>query len=299
MILGLRWYGPVAVLVFVISTLLMTVHVNPFYSHYYDFAWYSYIVLADSLVYRWRGRSLLTSRFGEFVLMLPLSFLIWEMFEGFNLRLENWYYVKIVQGEIEPLPFRYGNLPLYLIAYATVLPGIFETLELVRIWSERRRSGLLRASVRPWEMTRTKFTVFQVVGWLCVALPLLEPKVFFPLVWLCMFFLVDPLNYRAGRPSILGELSKGRATLLCQLLIAGVICGVFWEIWNFWAGTKWIYTVPPPWNEMKIFEMPVLGFLGFPPFALECYALYHFLRDLPGVRQLARTRSMFALESAK
>jgi hypothetical protein len=24
--------------------------------------------------------------------------------------------------------------------------------------------------------------------------------------------------------------------------------------------------------------MPVLGYLGFPPFALECYALYHALR---------------------
>jgi hypothetical protein len=24
--------------------------------------------------------------------------------------------------------------------------------------------------------------------------------------------------------------------------------------------------------------MPVLGYLGFPPFALECYAMYHWLR---------------------
>jgi hypothetical protein len=23
--------------------------------------------------------------------------------------------------------------------------------------------------------------------------------------------------------------------------------------------------------------MPVLGYLGFPPFALECYAMYHWL----------------------
>jgi hypothetical protein len=24
--------------------------------------------------------------------------------------------------------------------------------------------------------------------------------------------------------------------------------------------------------------MPVLGYLGFPPLALECYAMYHWLR---------------------
>jgi hypothetical protein len=27
--------------------------------------------------------------------------------------------------------------------------------------------------------------------------------------------------------------------------------------------------------------MPVLGFLGFPPFALECWILYHWIRAIP------------------
>jgi hypothetical protein len=31
---------------------------------------------------------------------------------------------------------------------------------------------------------------------------------------------------------------------------------------------------------VKVFEMPVLGYLGSPPFALECYAMYHWLRGL-------------------
>jgi hypothetical protein len=33
---------------------------------------------------------------------------------------------------------------------------------------------------------------------------------------------------------------------------------------------------------VKIFEMPVLGYLGFPPFALECYALWAWLRGAVG-----------------
>jgi hypothetical protein len=27
-------------------------------------------------------------------------------------------------------------------------------------------------------------------------------------------------------------------------------------------------------------EMPILGYLGFPPFALECYAMYHAARGV-------------------
>ena len=49
--------------------------------------------------------------------------------------------------------------------------------------------------------------------------------------------------------------------------------GFNWEFWNFWAYTKWIYTVPIP--EMpQIFEMPILGFLGFGPFGLETFAFW-------------------------
>src|SRR5208283_5641891 len=49
-------------------------------------------------------------------------------------------------------------------------------------------------------------------------------------------------------------------------------CGLLWELWNFRAGSKWIYTVPHA-GFLKIFEMSLFGFLGFPPFALECYAM--------------------------
>lgn len=296
MLFGLRWYGPIAVLVFAASTLLMTLRVDPFYHHYYIFAWYCYICLADSIVYRFRGRSLLNNRFSEFLLMLPLSFVVWEMFEGFNLRLQNWHYEKVVGDYMIGLPPSPWNYPLYFIAFATVLPGEFETLELVRIWSERRNNWFHRAAMRPWRMTPSKFVAFQAIGWLCVILPMLWPRVFYPLIWLAMFFLIDPLNYRAGRPSILRQLSSGRASLFIQLLLAGMICGGFWELWNYWAGTKWVYTVPWPLSVMKIFEMPLLGYFGFPPFALECYALYHFLRDFPGVRRLAKHPSIFAFE---
>ena len=60
------------------------------------------------------------------------------------------------------------------------------------------------------------------------------------------------------------------------LLLGGFICGVLWEFWNYWALAKWVYTIPLV-GKLKIFEMPLLGYIGFPPFAVECYVMYNFV----------------------
>ena len=49
---------------------------------------------------------------------------------------------------------------------------------------------------------------------------------------------------------------------------------------------KWYYTVPF-FNFGKIFEMPILGYLGYIPFAWELYALYHFAWGVLGRRTQA------------
>jgi len=102
------------------------------------------------------------------------------------------------------------------------------------------------------------------------------PRYFFPLTWGILIFLLEPINYRWGGKSILRDWKKGSLRKFYLLLLAGLICGILWEFWNFWASTKWIYTVPF-FEELKLFEMPVLGFLGFPPFAVECYVFYNFI----------------------
>ena len=57
------------------------------------------------------------------------------------------------------------------------------------------------------------------------------------------------------------------------------MCGLLWECWNYWARTKWVYTVPVP-PDIKIFEMPLAGYLGFPVFAVECFVMYVCVRRL-------------------
>jgi hypothetical protein len=80
-------------------------------------------------------------------------------------------------------------------------------------------------------------------------------------------------------PSIRNDLAAGNRTRLMNLLAGGLVCGFVWEFWNFWAGAKWKYTVPILPN-VKIFEMPIAGFGGFPPFAVECFVMYVTVRWL-------------------
>jgi hypothetical protein len=87
---------------------------------------------------------------------------------------------------------------------------------------------------------------------------------------------LDPLNYRFGGKSLLRDLEEGNPRKICLLLVAGLICGFLWEFWNFWALSKWVYTVPF-FERAKGFEMPFLGFLGFPPFAVQAYVMYNFI----------------------
>ena len=114
-------------------------------------------------------------------------------------------------------------------------------------------------------------------GATCLILPLVLPRrvaaYLFLLVWLGFIFLLDPLNRRLALPSFLGDLSEGFSRRLYGFLFSGWICGWLWEFWNNWAGAKWHYTFPM-FQRQKIFEMPAPGFLGFLPFALECFAMY-------------------------
>ena len=115
-------HGIIGLVILVISELLMFKGIEPFASWFYFLAWWSYILIVDSLVYKIKKNSLIMNRQGEFFLMLFWSAFIWTFFEAVNLILQNWYYVNVVPNLI----IRWLG---YGIAYATVLPGLFETTE--------------------------------------------------------------------------------------------------------------------------------------------------------------------------
>jgi hypothetical protein len=254
-----------ALLAFAAATTGLVLLLEPIPTWYYHLAWWSYIVAADDLNRRRSGRSLLRDRPRRFLWLAGVSVLWWTLFEAINLRLGNWYYV------MDP-PARAARWAGGVLAFATVLPGIVETLELVE-----NLGVLRRIQIAPMRWTRVKEGACLALGGACFALPLLWPDLFFPLTWGSFVFLLEPWNRRHARRSFLRDLEAGEAGPFCRTLAAGLLCGMLWETWNYWARSKWIYTVPV-FEEMKLFEMPLLGFLGFPPFAVECIVLLRFLR---------------------
>ena len=239
--------------------------------------WTGYVLLVDALVARRTGRSYLTTNRVEGVLVGLVSIAAWWLFEWYNAprfwrggpeALGLWWQYH----GMEPSPFlrRVG----YDWAFATIFPAMFLTA------AGLRPTLLGRTRVRPWRVSPRALRVSVIVGIVFVLVPLIVVSPWLvPLVWTGFVFLLEPLNARAGRPSWLADLGRGDASRLVSLLLAGGICGILWEFWNYWALTRWTYTVPYL-GDVKVFEMPVLGYLGFPPFTLECYAMYHCARGL-------------------
>ena len=119
-----------------------------------------------------------------------------------------------------------------------------------------------------------------VAGVAMLATPIVYPSAYLAApVFLGFIFLLDPLNARVGAESITWDWRRARHDRLINLLVAGLVCGLVWEFWNYWARAKWIYTVPIL-PDVKLFEMPILGFGGFPPFAVECFTMYTTVRHL-------------------
>ena len=150
-------------------------------------------------------------------------------------------------------------------------PGILETADLLLATQTPARS------TRPVSLPGR---LVALVGGILIVIPLLLPVAaggyLFGLVWLGFAFLLDPLNCEAGRASIVGDLRHGDRRRLRALVTAGVICGFGWEFWNSWATAKWVY-IFPILQQVKIFEMPLPGYLGFPAFALEVFAMSEYV----------------------
>ncbi|HKB13044.1 MAG TPA: hypothetical protein VKD69_20410, partial [Vicinamibacterales bacterium] len=69
--------------------------IEPFHTWNTPIAWTGFILFADGVVYRARGDSWLHSAPREFALLALVSIPLWLVFEGFNLRINNWHYTGL------------------------------------------------------------------------------------------------------------------------------------------------------------------------------------------------------------
>ncbi|MFH2202403.1 MAG: hypothetical protein ABIJ96_04770 [Elusimicrobiota bacterium] len=241
---------------------------GPLGTFFYLIAWGIYLLALEAVLQRGQ-RSLLFREPGTYLRLALFSIPVWLAYEALNVRLLNWEYWSLPASAAV-------RWPGYALAYATVLPAILETAEFLR----PRLPDNLSITPRLGLSDKRWTTEYTILGMLCLALPLLWPRWFFPLIWAPAFLLCEPwLARRVPRRSWLKALAAGRPHDFYALLLSGLVCGLLWESLNFWAGAKWKYTVPWP-RGPKLFEMPLLGYLGFPPFALSCASLWRSFDEL-------------------
>ena len=236
--------------------------VDPVPVIFYLLAWYPTLVLLEALARRAGARPVGRSAlFSVWLWSAP----IWLVFEAANLRLENWYYVFVPRVSWQ----RWTGVCL---AFATVLPALF--------LAERLFDSLgvgKRWRARTFEVSLRGLNLILALGVLMLVLSLAWPQVFFPYIWGALWLICEPYVYRRRRDlSLFGDLERGEWGRIGRLAISGAVIGLIWETFNFWARAKWIYTVPGLEN-LKLYEMPLVGFIGFPFFALEAWAMYHAL----------------------
>jgi hypothetical protein len=256
-------YGWLGLFALVLAEILMFRGIEPIATYFTPIAWSAYILIADAAVLALTNRSRLHDAPVTMARMLALSIPLWLIFEAYNLRLQNWRYVGV------PTPW-WESLLGYGWSFATITPAIFETSDLVQ-------ALLPPLPGTPWKISRRSENILIACGAGCLAAPLIVPQrigaLLFGLVWIGFLLFLDPINRRLQLPSFLGDLSEGFRRRLYGFLFAGWICGWLWEFWNEWAAAKWHY-IFPMFQGAKIFEMPAPGYLGFLPFALECFAMY-------------------------
>lgn len=187
---------------------------------------------------------------------------LWWWFELVNTRTGNWSYVN----PFSPGPFWYAVLSS--IAFATVVPAILSATSLVRRVLPGEPS-LSQASGR--------FAWQEIVAALLLQLLVFAfPRQMYPFVWVAPFLLIDGVGALLNGRSLGTDLVRGRWREAAAIAAAGLLCGVLWEFWNYRAVPSWEYSVPLL-GFWKVFEMPLLGYLGYIPFAWSIVRLVDVL----------------------
>ena len=230
--------------------------------HFFTPQWFSYIVVVNALTYRKTGRCMLTHRTGYFFALFLASSVFWWFFEYLNRFVQNWYYDGVDSISAAQYFWR-ATLP-----FSTVLPAVLGTCELLAGGTRlfKGLEGFLPVRVREPKYLAGGFLALACIGLAGIGV---WPDLLYPLLWVAPLVIITSIQTLTGQRTIFSPIADGNWRRICLLAISALICGFFWEMWNYKSSAKWLYTVPFV-NRFKIFEMPLMGYAGYLPFGLEC-----------------------------
>ena len=224
--------------------------------------WLGYILVVNGLCVRRSGSSLLTGAPGRFVLLFPASAIFWWFFEYLNRFVQNWYYLNLEH-------FTPGAYILFAtLAFSTVLPAVISTTRLLQTFPLFHTGLQALIPIRPRAPRRLSLAalILSGAGLLLIGI---FPDILFPLLWVSPLLIIISLQSIIGGKTIFPPLAQGDWGLILSSTLAALVCGFFWELWNVGSLARWEYAIPYV-HCCKVFEMPILGYLGYLPFGLEC-----------------------------
>ena len=242
---------------------------EPFQEHTFAPIWLGYILTVNALTARRTGQCMLLNRTRYFFALFPLSAMLWWSFEFINRFLGNWYYVGVHE-------FGGGHYFFFAsLSFSTVLPAVLGTAEWLQSFPSLS-AGLgrfIRLTVPRFQMLPEFLMIASVFGFIALGM---KPQSLFFLAWLMPLLLILALQAYAGEWQTFVDLAAGDWRRLWLLALSGLICGLFWEMWNAKSLAHWEYAVPYV-QHFEIFKMPVLGYAGYIPFGIICGLFADFI----------------------
>lgn len=252
---------------------------------YYAFTtlWWGFIFVLDSLTYRYSGGySLFASRRHTFLISAIVSVGGWFFFEYFDyFALGNWYYPNTVIAGLSHAKI----VGLFLIAYSTVWPAVFEWYTLLNAFpklANRYMQGpKLVLPARP--LLYVSFILF-------IAVPF-WPYPLFWAMWIAPLIGIAGILMMQNIWTPLTALAQGNWSPVLLIALSSLFNGFFWEVWNFGSGhpvlpvtnpNYWVYDIPYVNVIHIVAEMPLLGFFGYLPFGVLVWVVFIWAGEVFG-----------------
>lgn len=266
------WWGWLAIIYLAVVWLLAWSRFSwfaPVQGFTFSLLWLGYIVIVNALTAKRTGRCMLTHRPATLLALFPASAAFWWFFEYLNRFVQNWHYMGV--GTLGPWEYFWqATLP-----FATVLPAVLGTRELLASFPALS-AGLEHAwSFSVVHSKRLAWAVLILSGAALAGVGV-WPNGLFSLLWLAPLASITALQVIGGEASILDGPARGDWREIWQVAVAGLVCGFFWELWNYNSLAHWEYSVPFV-HRFELFHMPILGYGGYLPFGLECLAVAKLL----------------------
>jgi len=222
--------------------------------------WISFVMLLGNITAMYKTKSDIMV-LKNFLFLFIFSSIFWWYFEFLNQFTGNWNYTTLNHlFDMSPK----GAL-IMSIAFATVLLGEMAILEVFCC-----KSGFVnKVTIEKFKVTITTSLSLIISGTAVLFLMPIFPHELFPALWVApIFILIGVQGVFLGHFKYISFGGAKLAFMFSASAISSLICGFFWEMWNYYNSGGWSYTVPYI-DRYNIFEMPLLGYLGYLPFGLE------------------------------